>query len=132
MNEVKVSGNLTRDPELRYLGSGDRRFPVTTLNVAVLEADGRWDRETGDTQVKTSFLRVEVRGDHAVQVTDEARKGDKVVVFGSLSQYTSGPDGKKQTHTQITAEYVAVIPRQRVDVPPVPADDSDFQGEEPF
>lgn len=118
VNVVQISGNLTHDPELKWLGSGDRQFPIATLNVAVENGYGRWNRDTGKTEIDSGFYRVEVPGDHGVDVVDAARKGDRVHVIGSLSQFTGGKEGNERTHTQIRAEVVTVMQRGNRQPPP--------------
>lgn len=109
MNIVELSGRLTREPEMRFLGQG---FPVLEMNLAVDDGFGRWDRETKKTQVGSGFYQIEVFGNYAEQLVEDLEKGSEVYVKGSLTQWTKDKeDGSKDTKTRIRAEIV--IPRGR-------------------
>lgn len=82
MNSVNISGNLTRDPELRATDSG---HPVTTLSVAVSE--GHKDKESGVwIDDEPTFVNVVVWGKRAEATCSEkgVRKGTAVIVSGKL------------------------------------------------
>lgn len=108
MNRVEISGKLTRDPEVRYLG--DTRFPVASMNVAVDNGSGRWNRETRKNEYESGFYQVEVVGRYGESLVNQLSRGDEVYVVGSLSQFTrQGKDGGESTsHTRIKG--VMVIP----------------------
>lgn len=107
MNIVEVSGRLTREPEMRFLGQG---FPVLELNVAVDDGFGRWDRETKKTQVGSGFYQAEVFGNYAEELVELLDKGSEVYIKGSLTQWTKEKeDGSKESKTRIRADVV--IPR---------------------
>jgi len=104
MNIVEVSGRLTREPEMRFLGQG---FPVLELNVAVDDGFGKWDRETKKTTVGSGFYQVEVFGSYAEELVEVLDKGSELYVKGSLSQWVKENDeGKKESKTRIRAEVV--------------------------
>lgn len=132
MNRVEISGRLTRDPEVRFVGQSD--YPICTLNVAVDDDDSRWDRETQKRVVGSGFYRVEVPGEYGRAVHASAQKGDEVHVVGSLTQFQVGrrDSEEKETKTQVKAKVVTVLSGRgvRTDVvtPPSapPVDDGDI------
>src|SRR5919198_4364286 len=80
-NHTTITGNLAADPELRFTSNG---VAVANLRVAVSQRvqdkDGTWrDGET-------SFHKVTVWRDQAVNLTDSLSKGDRVMVSGRLRQ----------------------------------------------
>lgn len=109
VNRVEVSGRLTRDPEVKYLG--EYRFPVASLNIAVDDGVGRWNRETKKTEYGSGFYQVEVVGQYGEFVANWASRGDEVYVVGSLSQFSTGgrDGGETKTHTRIKATVVQVL-----------------------
>ncbi len=101
INSVTISGRLTRDLELRYLNSGTQ---VVTLPLAFSrnyrDKQGQWQQET-------SFLDVIVWSAVAERCAQLLKKGDPVLVEGSLRtrMYTS-KDGKNVKITEIQANRV--------------------------
>lgn len=106
MNRVEISGRVTREPEVRYVGN--TRFPILGLNVAVDNGTGRWNSETRKTEYESGFYQVEVVGQYGEMVADMVKRGDEVYVVGSLSQFTTQPkgEGESKTHTRIKATLV--------------------------
>ena len=77
---ITVVGNLTADPELKYVGSGT---PVASFTVASTprvrnSQSGEW--EDGEAM----FFRCSVWRDYAENVTETLTKGMRVVVSGRL------------------------------------------------
>jgi single-strand DNA-binding protein len=77
---IAFTGNLTADPELKFLPSG---IPVASFTVAVSKRV-----KDGDTwkDGPTSFVRCTVWRQYAENVAESLAKGTKVVVIGSMSQ----------------------------------------------
>ena len=109
MNRVEISGRLTRDPEIKYVG--DARFPILSLNVAVDNGNGRFNRETRKTEYESGFYQVEVVGAYAERLLQHLNKGDEIYALGSLSQFTTQPksEGESKTHTRIKAVVVTPL-----------------------
>jgi single-strand DNA-binding protein len=77
---ISFTGNLTGDPELKFLPSG---IPVASFTVAVskrVKADDGWK------DGPTSFVRCTAWRQYAENVAESLAKGTKVVVIGSMSQ----------------------------------------------
>lgn len=75
----QLTGNLGRDPELRYLESGQT---VATFSVAV-----RQPKRQGE-DPPAFWVKVEVWGKTATWLADNLRKGDQVLVCGTVAQET--------------------------------------------
>lgn len=97
-NTTTISGNLTRDPELRYTQQGK---PVAGLGVAV----NRWMGP--DKEAEVHFFDVTVWDDQAENVAACLNKGDRVVVTGRLAfrQYDD-KEGNKRNAVSIVADEV--------------------------
>lgn len=102
-NTITVVGNLTREPELRFLSSGQA---TTTVGVAVNRV---WtDRQSNERKEQTSFFDVVCWGSLAENVASSLTRGSRVVVTGRLDQRTwETPEGDKRSKVEITADEVA-------------------------
>ena len=127
MNTVAIAGNLTRDPELRFLNDGTA---VANLGVAVSR---RWfDKNKNDWTEETSFFDVSAWRQQAENAAESFKKGDRVVVVGRLEQRSwEGDNGEKRSKVEIRADEISAStkfgPTQAA--PKAPAYDS---SDEPF
>lgn len=79
LNKVMIMGNLTRDPELRYLPSNT---PVVNFGVAT---NRRWtDRQTNEKKEETTFIDVSAFGRTAEVINQYFAKGRPIFVEGRL------------------------------------------------
>lgn len=100
-NTVTIVGNVTRDPELRYLTSGTG---LAQFGVAV---NRRYTRN-GEQVEETSFFDVVCWRDLADNVSESISKGDRVIVYGRLEQRSwETQDGDKRSKVEIVADEVA-------------------------
>ncbi len=105
-NKVLLMGNLTRDPELRYLPSGQ---PVTTFTIAV---NRNYVAQSGEKKEDTSFIRVVVWARRAEVCNEYLRKGSPVFVEGRLqSRSWEAQDGSKRSTIEVVAANVQFLPR---------------------
>ncbi len=96
VNKVILVGNLGKDPEIRYMPSGD---PVATFSLATSE---NWTDKSGQKQEKTEWHRVEVFGKPAQVVRDYLSKGRSVYIEGSINYHEwTDKDGNKKYMTKI-------------------------------
>src|SRR5690606_12253690 len=109
---LTIVGNLGRDPELRYLPSGEA---VCNLSVAT---NRRWnDRQTGEAQEEVCWFRVSVWGKQAEAVNEYLSKGRQVLVEGRLrpDPETGGPrvylrqDGTAGASFEVVAQTVRFL-----------------------
>jgi single-strand DNA-binding protein len=96
VNKVVLIGNLGRDPEVRYLPSGD---PVANFSLATTES---WRDKSGGKKEETQWHQVEVFGKTAEVVRDYCTKGKQVYIEGSIKydEWTD-KDGVKRTKAKI-------------------------------
>ena len=107
LNKVLLMGNLTRDPELRYIPSGSA---VTSFTLAMNRV---YKLQTGEKKEETSFIRVVVWGRMAEVCGEYLTKGSPVFVEGRLqSRSWDGPDGQKRSAVEVIAMNVQFLSRQ--------------------
>ncbi|MGH9086736.1 MAG: single-stranded DNA-binding protein [Acidimicrobiales bacterium] len=99
-NSTTVTGNLTRDPEIRYTRDGQANV---VLGVAV---NRRWqDRETHEWEESTSFFDVICWRDLAENAAMSLVKGMRVMVTGRIEQRTwETEEGERRSKVEIVAE----------------------------
>jgi single-strand DNA-binding protein len=104
VNTITVSGNVTRDPELRFTPSGQG---IASFSVAVNRS---WqNRQTQEWEEQTSFFDVKAWAQLGQNVTDTLNKGSRVVVTGRLEQRSwETEQGEKRYAFEIVAADVAV------------------------
>lgn len=100
INRVMLTGRLTRDPETKYLTSGQA---LTNLGLAV---NRRFQDKNGEWRDDTMFIDIETWGKTAEKAAETLRKGQPVYVEGRLKQDSWERDGQKQTKIRITADLV--------------------------
>lgn len=105
INRVTITGNLTRDPELRQTPNGT---PVCTLGVAV---NGRRKDESGQWVDKPNYFNVVVWGAQGQNCANYLSKGRPVAVDGRLdwrSWEAKDGSGKRST-IEIVADTVQFL-----------------------
>ncbi len=102
-NRVILVGNLTRDPELRYIPSGTA---VTEIGLAVNDrrknASGEWVEET-------TFVDVTLWGRTAEIASEYLSKGSSVLIEGRLKLDTWEKDGKKNSKLRVVGERMQML-----------------------
>jgi single-strand DNA-binding protein len=103
-NNVTVTGNATREPELRFTPSGQA---VANFGVAV---NRRWqNRQTNEWEEAVSFFDITCWSTLAENVAESVAKGTRVTVTGRLDQRSwETQDGDKRSKVEIVADDVAV------------------------
>ena len=94
-----ITGNLTRDPELRSTGSGTN---VCSFSVAV----NRVYRDTnGENKEDVSYIDCSAWGKLGEMISQYAKKGSGVLVSGRLNQRSwEDKSGNKRSNTEIVVE----------------------------
>ena len=108
-NTTTITGNLTREPEIRYTKEGQA---TAQLGVAV---NRRWqDRTTQEWQEATSFFDVVCWRDLAENVALSLSKGMRVVVTGRIEQRSWETDeGEHRSKVEIVADEIGPMPALR-------------------
>lgn len=102
INRVNVTGNLTRDPELKTTQSG-----TAVLNIGIAVNDRRKNQLTGEWEDVPNFFTVVAFGNRAEALAKHLRKGSKIAVDGKL-RYRSweAQDGSKRSTVEIVADDI--------------------------
>lgn len=102
MNYTTITGNVTRDPEVRYLKDG---AATVTFSVAV---ERRWqNRESGEWAEATSFFDVVAWREQAENVALSLTKGSRVIVTGRMEQRTWTDDNNLvRSKVEIVADEI--------------------------
>ncbi len=102
-NTVTVTGNITRDPELRFTPGGSA---VATFGLAW---NRRWqNRQTNETEEQVSFFDVTCWNTLAENVSESLTKGTRVIVSGRLEQRSwETQDGDRRSKVEIIADEVS-------------------------
>ena len=105
INTVTVSGNLTRDPEVRNLPSGQA---VCSLRIAHNE---RYKDASGEWADRTAYFDVTIWSGLGEWMGRNLHKGQKVVVSGRLKWREWGEEGNKRQAVDISADSVVPVVR---------------------
>lgn len=100
-NTITVTGNVTRDPELRYTQGGQSLASFGLAWNNRYQRDGEWVEDV-------SFFDITCWGQLGENVAESITKGTRVVVNGRLDQRSwETQDGDKRSKVEITADEVS-------------------------
>jgi single-strand DNA-binding protein len=104
VNKVILVGNLGRDPELRYIPSGQAVANFT------LATNDRWRDKEGNNQERTEWHRIVVWGKSAENCAQYLQKGRSVYIEGRLqTREWEDKDGNKRQTTETIAQTVQFL-----------------------
>ena len=104
LNKIIIIGHLGRDPESRYMPSGEQ---ITSISVATTES---WKDKSGNKQEQTEWHRISFFGKLAEIAGQYLKKGSQVYVEGRIRtrKYTDR-DGVERYQTQIIADTMQML-----------------------
>jgi single-strand DNA-binding protein len=106
-NRVILIGNVTRDPELRYIPSGTA---VVDLGLAV---NDRRKNTSGEWVDDTTFVSVTLWNKQAETASEYLRKGSPVLIEGRLKMDTWEQDGQKRSKMSVIGERMQMLAPKR-------------------
>ena len=106
INRVVVSGNLTRDPEMRATAGGTQ---VLSFGVAV--NDRRRNPQTGDWEDYPNFVDCTMFGARAEAVGRYLAKGAKVAIEGKLRYSSWERDGQRRSKLEVIVDEIEFMSR---------------------
>jgi len=106
MNIVLLKGNLARDPELRVVGSGDKQTSVVNFTVATSR---EYTKNNGEKDKITSFINCEAWDSGAEVIGESFKKGDLVLIEGSLRNDSWEKDGVKHNTLKVRVNNFSKI-----------------------
>ncbi len=125
VNKVIIVGNLGRDPETRYMPSGD-----AMTNIAVATTDKWKDKASGEQKEATEWHRIAFFGKLAEIAGQYLKKGSQVYVEGKLrTRKWTDKDGVEKYSTEIIADSMQMLgSRQGMGGGSAAMDDNSFGG----
>jgi single-strand DNA-binding protein len=104
VNKVILVGNLGKDPEVRYMPSGDA---ITNITMATTDS---WKDKNGEKQEKTEWHRVAFFGKLAEIAGEYLKKGSQVYVEGRLqTRKWQDKEGQDRYTTEIIADRMQML-----------------------
>jgi len=107
LNRVFLAGNLTRDPEVRYIPSGKA---VADLHMAI---NRKYKTATGENKEDTCFVGVVVWGRQAETAGEYLKKGSGVLIEGSLRYDQWETNGEKRNRLRVNADRIQFLDRAK-------------------
>lgn len=111
INRVIISGNLTRDAELRSTQSG-----ISVLSMGVAVNDSR-KNANGEWEDYANFIDCVMMGSRADKLAQHLKKGTKVVVEGKLRWSQWEKDGQKRSKVEVVADSLEFMSRKEQEQP---------------
>ena len=107
INRVNISGNLTRDPEMRCTASG---MQVLSFGVAV--NDRAKNPQTGEWEDRPNFVDCTMFGARAEAVSRYISKGSKVAIEGKLRYSSWERDGQRRSRLEVVVDEIEFMSRR--------------------
>ena len=104
VNKVILVGNLGRDPEMRYMPSGDA---LVSFSVATTDS---WKDKNGQKQERTEWHRISMFGKLAEIAGEYLKKGSSVYLEGRLqTRKWQDKDGNERQTTEVVADRMQML-----------------------
>lgn len=126
-SKALIMGNLTKDPELKYVPSGTA---VANFTIAV---NRRYTPQDGEAKEETSFIPVVVWGRQAETCNQYLKKGSPVFVEGELRQRSyETTDGQKRSVMEVVAFVVQFLSTRQQEEKTIPNEEFSPSEDLPF
>ena len=112
INRVNISGNLTRDPELRATQSG-----MQVLGFGVAVNDRRKNPSTGQWEDYPNFVDCTMFGNRAESLGRILRKGMKVAIEGKLRYSSWEKDGQRRSKLEVIVDEIELMSQNQQQAP---------------
>ena len=106
MNITLLKGNLSRDPELRTVNTSGKETSVVNFTVAV---NREYVKSNGEKDKITSFISCEAWDTGAEMISESLKKGDLVMIEGSLRNDSWEKDGVKHNTLKVRVNNFSKI-----------------------
>ncbi len=106
INRVSISGNLTRDPELRQTQGG-----MAILSMGVAVNDRRKNAQTGEWEDVPNFIDCVMFGSRAEKLAQYLAKGTKVAIEGKLRWSQWEKDGARRSKLEVIVDEIEFMSR---------------------
>jgi single-strand DNA-binding protein len=106
MNITLLKGNLARDPEVRSVGASGKQTSVVNFTVAVSR---EYTKANGEKDKITTFVQCEAWDSGAEVIGESFKKGDLVMIEGSLRNDSWEKDGVKHNTLKVRVNNFSKI-----------------------
>lgn len=104
VNKVILVGNLGRDPEMRYMPSGDA---LASFSIATTDT---WKDKSGQRQERTEWHRISMFGKQAEIAGQYLKKGSSVYIEGRLqTRKWTDKEGHERQTTEVVADRMQML-----------------------
>ena len=105
LNDVRLMGNLTRDPEVRYTPGGKA---VLDISLAI---NRNWTTDNGEKREETTFVDITLWGRVAEVVGQYCVKGSPLYVAGrlTLDQWDDRETGQKRSKLKVIGDNIQLL-----------------------
>ena len=111
LNKIMLIGNVGRDAELRYTGSG------TAVADFCLAVNRNWRGSDGERREETNWFRITLWGTRAERVSQYITKGSQLYVEGRLQvRDVDDDEGHRRTYVDVVANDVQFVGGRREDM----------------
>ena len=114
INRCVISGNLTRDPDIRSTAGG---MQVLSFGVAV--SDRRKNSQTGEWEDYPNFVDCTMFGTRAERLAAYLSKGTKVSIEGKLRYSSWEKDGQRRSKLEVIVDEIEFMSRREAQQEPV-------------
>ena len=108
INRVNISGNLTRDPELKQTQGG-----TAILSFGVAVNDRRRNPQTGEWEDVPNFVDCVVFGNRAEPLSRFLSKGSKVAIEGKLRYSSWEKDGQRRSKLEVIVDEIELMSQRQ-------------------
>ena len=108
INRVNISGNLTRDPELRATQGG-----MQVLGFGVAVNDRRRNQQTGEWEGYPNFVDCTMFGNRAESMGRILHKGMKVAIEGKLRYSSWERDGQRRSKLEVVVDEIELMSQKQ-------------------
>ena len=112
INRVNISGNLTRDPELRATQGG-----MQVLGFGVAVNDRRRNQQSGEWEDYPNFVDCTMFGTRAEAVSRFLAKGNKVAIEGKLRYSSWEKDGQRRSKIEVIVDEIELMSQNQQQAP---------------
>ena len=128
MNRIFLTGNLTRQPELKMTPSG-----VKVVNFG-LASNERWtDSTSGEQRESVTFVECEAWNRTAESIFEYFKKGDPMLIEGTLRfESWQSEDGQNRSRLKIRVNRWEFMRQRKDSDDPVSDPNTPSESEEPF
>ena len=108
INRVAISGNLTRDPELRQTASG-----MAVLGFSVAVNDRRKNQQTEQWEDYPNYIDCSMFGTRAEKIAPYLSKGTKVAIAGKLRWSQWERDGQMRSKVEVIVDEIEFMSQRQ-------------------